>query len=226
MGKRRITDRACLPLTEVRISSYMNLKIRTQKGIPKMLKILTSTHAAKLRIALYLDHRPPSTAALLMLQCGFRAYEATMTRSDDLLPSLAGATEIHIPGPNAKRGQERTVPLPRDLADLIFYRVKGSAHELPHVAPIVGPICKSERGGPITVRWLEMWIQKKSKIVLGFSITPYTLRHTFASRARHHCDLATLQLILGHKNLKSTQVYLHPTLAEMRTAIEATNAID
>lgn len=191
-----------------------------------MIEILSPEETARLTTALFYDHRAPSTPALLMLQCGLRSYEATQARASHLLPDPTKISAITIPTTSAKRAIERTVPIPAALAELIFFRLQGNNFTLTSIDPPDRPLAKSKRGGPISTRWLEMWIQNKSIQVIGHKITPYTLRHTFASKARKHCDLATLQLILGHKNLKSTQVYLHPTLTEMRNAIEATNAND
>jgi integrase/recombinase XerD len=50
-------------------------------------------------------------------------------------------------------------------------------------------------------------------------IGPHTLRHTFAT---HHLDagidLRTIQLLLGHADLKNTMVYLHLSQRHMRMA--------
>jgi site-specific recombinase XerD len=52
----------------------------------------------------------------------------------------------------------------------------------------------------------------RNKLNLDYRISAHTMRHCFAS----HCleegiDLAIIQQMLGHKNIKTTAIYLHMT---------------
>jgi integrase/recombinase XerD len=57
---------------------------------------------------------------------------------------------------------------------------------------------------------------------IKFTVTPHTLRHSFATRflAKNQGDIATLATILGHANISTTARYLHPSARRVQAMVE------
>ncbi len=74
------------------------------------------------------------------------------------------------------------------------------------------------RGAPITARGIRYVLNKiVEEASSTVSIHPHKLRHTFATHLLNEgADLRTVQELLGHENLSSTQMYTHVTKDRLR----------
>lgn len=79
---------------------------------------------------------------------------------------------------------------------------------------------RSRTGGDrrLSPRYIQLMIARYATLAgLSKKVTPHTLRHTYATDLLSHgADLRSVQELLGHKNVATTQIYTHVTNKRLR----------
>lgn len=135
---------------------------------------------------------------LLLYGSGLRVSEATGLLGD-ILP--LGST-LRVTG---KRNKTRIVP--------ILEQVKSAIEDYLSLCPYPmardTPLFRGARGGPLSPALVRRAVQcARGRLGLSERTTPHALRHSFATHLlAGGADLRSLQELLGHASLSSTQVY-------------------
>ena len=134
----------------------------------------------------------------LLYGSGMRISEALSLTSGDLPLKEA----IAIAG---KGGKTRICPILPVVKEAIEAYVRLCPFDLTDD----GPLFRAIRGGPLSPRAVQQGMQLlRSRLGLPSTATPHALRHSFATHLlAHGGDLRTIQELLGHASLSSTQVY-------------------
>lgn len=84
------------------------------------------------------------------------------------------------------------------------------------------PVFVNRFGKRLTTRSVGRMLEKYLKQTgLDVRTTPHTLRHSFATHLLERgADIRSVQELLGHKSLTTTQIYTHVTVAGLRAAYE------
>jgi site-specific recombinase XerD len=156
---------------------------------------------------------------LLMLDAGLRVGEVVKLEIRDLFFNGEPVHSLTIRPEISKSKHERTIPLSLRLQQTIrdYRKTIPNATVVSSERPF---FCGKNYTKHISSRQVERIIGSASLASIGRWIHPHVLRHTFATRMAKKIDLKGVQEALGHKDLKSTQVYLHSNADDLKKAIE------
>jgi integrase/recombinase XerC len=178
---------------------------RIKKGLPRplSLKDARATGTTSLRAG---EAREPWILArdaavfALLYGAGLRISEALGLKRRDLPQTALGALII-----TGKGGKMRQVPvLPQILQAIDEYIAL-----CPHALPQNGPLFLGAKGGALSPRIIQLAMEGlRGALGLPDSATPHALRHSFATHLlARGGDLRTIQELLGHASLATTQIY-------------------
>ncbi len=142
----------------------------------------------------------------LLFSTGLRVSElCSLTNDIDLhseqfsIRGKGGKVRVVFISQEAKNAIKKYLTLRKDMDDALFVKV--------------GKETSEKETGPLTKRSIER-IVKQYAIRAGISkkVTPHIIRHCFATDLlQNGADIRSVQMMLGHSNIATTQIYTHVT---------------
>src|SRR4051812_15603580 len=179
-------------------------QVLTRDEVGRLLEQPKGTHPAALRDRALLE---------LMYACGLRASEAIGLEVGDL------DLEAGVLRARGKGAKERLVPIGREAVLATRAYVDRGRPALVGLRDEPRLIL-NRRGGGLTRQGLYKIVQRYARDVgLEGRMSPHTLRHTFATHLlAGGCDLRSLQEMLGHSDIATTQIYTHLSAERLKDA--------
>jgi integrase/recombinase XerC len=198
--------------------------IRTPKQPKHLPRVLTKDDAAAL-MEFPADQPGGSLRDRALLETlystGARVSELVGINLEDLR-----ATEglVHLRGKGRK---ERIVP----IGEVALQAIQAYLDQRPlmnsqDLMPkrVSSPIFRNSRGGRLTTRSVARIVARYSNRLAGGSVSPHTLRHSFATHLLDEgADLRSIQEMLGHASLSTTQRYTHLATDQLLAVYDKTH---
>lgn len=153
----------------------------------------------------------------LLYGCGLRISEGLSLRFGDV--PLGDALRI-----TGKGDKTRVVPVLPQVAEAIDDYVR----QCPWPLSPEQALFRAKRGGPLSARQVQATVQRlRGRLGLPASATPHALRHSFATHLLGAgADLRSIQELLGHASLSTTQKYTQVDAEALMRAYQSAHPRD
>lgn len=195
------------------------LHIPTPRRERRVPHFLTEEEVTNVIVQMFLARKPLVAArngALveLLYSSGLRVAELESLNIEDV-DFWNGS--IRVVG---KGNRERMVPVGEKALSVIrdYLKLRKEPLGITSRGSVARPLFTNLNNGRLTSRAIHLFIQESARRAgISRSISPHVLRHSFATHLLNHgCDLRSVQEMLGHKNLSTTQIYAHVTTDRLR----------
>lgn len=192
----------------------------TQKLHPPVRSLST------LELQQLLDHtrnRYHRALFTILADTGLRVAELCKLTVSDLWFVGEPANTLEVRAAIAKNHKPRTIPLSLRAVQTVETLARN------YWNPLTPPnlhyaFYGTARTKPTSPRTIQRLCEKYGRNILHKRLTPHMFRHTFATRLLPKTNIRVVQQLLGHESLASTQIYTHPTIPDLQSAIDALNA--
>jgi integrase/recombinase XerD len=119
-----------------------------------------------------------------------------------------------------KGGKERLIPMGEQASECLRDYVKNARPELMNKP--TNTVFPSKRGLTMTRQTFWHRVKFYAKVAgINTKLSPHTLRHAFATHLLNHgADLRVVQMLLGHSDLSTTQIYTHVATQRLQTLVK------
>ncbi|MBA7608303.1 Tyrosine recombinase XerD [subsurface metagenome] len=185
-----------------------------------MIKILSESETKSLlRVALANSTRD-YTMIFLALSTGLRCSELIGLFIEDIAPFGDVGTVLTVPSRIAKRKVKREIPLNHETRNILtaWLKIRKSIDRI--LTPSSFLFTSRNTNKPLSTRDFQRIVKRISTAVLGRSITPHVLRHTFATQVLKQSNTRVVQKLLGHARVQTTEIYTHINSEDTRAAVD------
>ena len=158
---------------------------------------------------------------LFLFHTGLRIGEACRLTVDLVAHNGTPRDELHLPAYLTKTRKTRVTAL-NDVARACVAKLLTFNSERGFSTAPIAPLFVWKNHRKLPPREAQRILQNlREKVGISAKATPHTLRHSFASElVRAGATLPTVQSLLGHQWLSSTQIYTHTSDRERREAVQ------
>ncbi len=201
LRNRQVTVDPCLKLVSARQPTRF-VHTLTEKQVEALLNAPDVTTPLGLRERTMLE---------LMYASGLRVSELVTLK---LVEVSLNDGVLRITG---KGGKTRLVPFGQE-ARIWIERYLHEARAIILAGQVDDALFVTARGGPMTRQMFWVLIKKHAlRAEITAPLSPHTLRHAFATHLLNHgADLRVVQLLLGHSDISTTQIYTHVARERMK----------
>lgn len=191
-----------IPKIEKRLPTYL-----TQEEVSKLL-----AYSEKDRTSLGIRN---SIMLYLLYSSGMRVSELINVKISDI------HFDTRFLSVEGKGGRQRMIPLPEVIMNMLHDYIQKHAHKdfPPSVDPVyLFPVMYDKKIKPISRQSCWIILKKLCELAgIKRAISPHQLRHSFATHLLEKgVDLRSLQVLLGHEEITTVQVYTHVETSQLR----------
>lgn len=184
----------------------LSMKILSVKMPHKERKYLTAEEVQEFLVNV--ENKLIRTAIETLYYTGMRISECCNLKLEDV--DMRNKI-IHVV--NGKGGKDRSIPICNKLYDIFIdyinnWRIDSDSFFV------------TEKTGALGVSTVEHTVAKVRDKLGWKHITPHTFRHSFASSlVEKDVNLLKISKLLGHSDLKTTQIYIHTNISQLADAV-------